>query len=101
MRYVQNSRLPISRLPVELLSDALLYVVVSGIQHRNTSFALGTFCFLRVCRRWNEVAVTSPLLWVWWVPGAVKAWPLFNSRSKGAPYSWRGNLGSPALREIL
>ena len=48
------------------------------------------------------MAVGSPQLWRWWVAGAVKAWPVFNSRSKNTPLSltWRPHLpASP--RDIL
>jgi hypothetical protein len=71
-----------------------LRIVESGLQHDDTRFAEGTFTFLQVCRHWNEVAVGSSQLWVRWTPGAVKAWPLFNSRSKGAPLflTWRPQL---------
>jgi len=45
------------------------------------------------------VAIGSPQLWVLWVPGAVKAWPLFESRSKGASLflTWRPDLPKFAL----
>jgi len=45
------------------------------------------------------VAVGSPQLWALWVPGAVKAWPLFGSRSKGVPLllTWRPDLPKSAL----
>ena len=89
-RCAPNSRIPISRLPAELLSDVFLYVVEGGLQN-DTRFATGTFNFLQVCRHWNEVAVGFPQLWVWWVMGAFKAWPQFKSRSKDAPVflMWR------------
>jgi len=58
---------------------------MANLQIHRTRFVSGTFNFLRVCRHWNEVAIGSPQLWTLWVPGAVKAWPLFQSRSKGAP----------------
>jgi hypothetical protein len=40
------------------------------------------------------VAIDFPQLWVRWIPSAVKAWPLFSSRSKGAPLSltWQPQL---------
>ena len=43
------------------------------------------------------MAVSFPRLWRWWVAGAVKAWPLFNSRSKDTPISltWRPNFSTP------
>jgi len=68
----------------------------------NTRFEIRTFAFLQVCRYWNEVAVGYPQLWGWWIPGAVKAWPLFNSRSKGTPIflTWRSRLPNSA-RDIL
>ena len=94
--------MPISRLQVELLSEVFLYLVESGLQGGNTAFAPGTFSFLRVCKRWNEVGVGCPRLWSLWVAGAVEAWPLFKSRSKDAPLSltWRPRLPDSA-RDIL
>jgi len=102
LRYAQNSHVLISRLPAELLSDVFLYVVETGLKDDYTSFALGTFGFLQVCRRWNEVAVGFPQLWVWWIPGAVKAWHLFKSRSNDAPLflTWKHHLPDSA-RDIL
>ena len=98
MRYAQNLHVPISGLPAELLSDAFLYVIESGIQTDGTRFTVGTFNFLQVCRRWNEVAIGFPQLWVRWTPGAVKAWPLFSSRSKAAPLflTWQSRLPDSA-----
>ena len=66
-------------------------MVESSLQDGGTRFATGAFAFLQVCRRWNEVAIGFPQLWSLWVPGAVKAWPLFHSRSKDAPLflTWR------------
>jgi len=69
---------------MELLSDVFLYVIEAGLQ-KNTDFATMTFAFLQVCKRWNEVAIGSPQLWVWLVPGTFEAWDLFKSRSKDAP----------------
>ena len=102
LRYAQNSQLAISRLPAELLSGAFLYVVEAGLQNGDTNFAAGTFNFLQVCRRWNEVAVGFPGLWVWRISGAIKAWPLFKSRSKDAPLflTWEPELPDSA-RELL
>ena len=79
-----------------------LYIVESGLRHGDTGFATGSFVFLQVCRRWNEVAISFPQLWSWWVAGAVKAWPLFHSRSKDTPLSliWRSRL-SVSARDIL
>ena len=48
-------------------------------------FVPRTFSFRQVCKHWNEVAIGSPQLWVWWVARATKAWPLFRERSKGSP----------------
>ena len=91
LRCTQNTHLAISRLPAELLSDVFLYLVEDGLQSDSARFAPRTFCFLQVCRHWNEIAVGFPQLWVWWVTGAAKAWPLFKSRSKDAPVflTWR------------
>jgi len=102
LRYVQDSHVAISRLPPELLSEVFLCLVDSGVEHGNTSFSLGTFNFLQVCRRWNEVAIGFPRLWVWRIPGAAKAWPLFNTRSKNAPLflTWRPGLSIPS-RNIM
>ena len=101
MRYAQNSHVAIFRLPAELLSEVFLYVVRSSLRD-NANFVTGTFNFLQVCRCWNEVAVGSPQLWTQWVAGAVKAWPLFKSRSKDAPLSltWRLQLPDSA-RDVL
>ena len=98
LRYTRNLHIAISRLPAELLSDAFLYVVESGIQTDGIRFTVGTFNFLQVCRRWNEVAVAAPQLWVRWTPGAVKAWPIFSSRSKAAPLflTWQPRLPDSA-----
>jgi len=85
LRSAHNTHVPISGLPAELLSEVFLYIVVPGLQDDNTRFTTGTFRFRQVCKHWNEVAVEFPRLWVWLVPGAVRAWPLFNERSKNAP----------------
>ena len=79
-----------------------LYIIESGLRDSYTRFAADTFTFLQVCRRWNEVAVSFPHLWGWWVPGAVKAWPLFRSRSRNTPLflRWRSQLSTSA-RAIL
>ena len=79
-----------------------LHLVESGVQGGNTYFVHGTFNFLEVCRRWNEVATGFPQLWSSWIAGAVKAWPLFKFRSKRSPLSltWRPQLSNSA-RDIL
>ena len=99
LRSVQNSHVAISQLPAELLSNVFLYIVETGLRKGHKRFAVGTFTFLRVCRRWNEVAVESPQLWVWWIPGTLKAWNQFKSRSKDAPLflTWRTCLPKSAL----
>ena len=76
-----------------------LYVVEAGLKGGDTIFIIGTFAFLRVCRRWNEIAIGFPQLWVWRIPGALKAWDLFESRSKDAPLllTWRTRLPKSAL----
>ena len=91
-----------SCLPAELLAEAFLYIVESGLQEGMTRFATGTFNFLQVCKHWNKVAVGFPQLWRWWVSGAVKAWPLFNSRSKNTPITltWRPRIPA-STRRIL
>jgi len=101
-RCARNLCLPISRLPAEVLSEVFLHLVESGIRGCNTYFAHGTFSFLRVCRRWNEVAISFPRLWSLWIVGAVKAWPFFKSRSKNSSLSltWRPQLLNHA-RDIL
>jgi hypothetical protein len=49
-----------------------------------------------------EVALAFPRLWSWWVVGAVKAWPLCNSRSKVVPLFLGWQPGLPAsARDIL
>ena len=85
LRSTQNSHVPISGLPAELLSEVFLCIVESGLQYDNTSFTWGTFGFRQVCKHWNEVAIGFPQLWVRWATSAVRAWPLFDTRSKGAP----------------
>lgn len=100
--YTTNPDAAVSRLPAELLAEIFLFVIESALQGGNTRFTPGTFIFLHVCRRWNQVAVGCPRLWRWWIPGASKAWPLFNSRSRGIPIflSWRPQLPASA-RDIL
>ena len=103
LRYALNQYVPsVSRLLTELLSEVFLHVVRSSLQGGDTYFARGTFDFRLVSKRWNEVAVGFPRLWSLWVAGAVKAWPLFNSRSKDGPLSltWRSHL-PPSTRDIL
>lgn len=102
LRRAQNSYAIVSRLPEELLAEVFSYIVESGIQDIDSSFATGTFSFLQACRYWNEVAVGFPQLWRWWTAGAVKAWPLFHSRSKDIPLSltWRPRLTVSALADI-
>ena len=103
LRYALNLHVPgISRLLTELLSEVFLHVVRSSLQGGDTYFARGTFDFRLVSKRWNEVAVGFPRLWSLWVASAVKAWPLFNSRSKDGPLTltWRPHL-SPSTRGIL
>ena len=91
LRSTQNSHVPVSRLPAELLSQVFLYIVESGLQPVDLGFAWGTFGFRRVCKRWNEVAVGFPHLWARWASSAFVVWGLFNARSKGVPISltWR------------
>ena len=84
MKYIQNTQIAISRLPAEILSEIFLHIVEDDIKHA-TWFGAGTFNFLRVCKRWNEVAINFPRLWVWWASAAIRVWPLFNARSKNAP----------------
>jgi hypothetical protein len=102
LRYARNSHVAVSRLLSELLSEVFLHLVESGLQGGDTYFSPGTFNFLRVCKRWNEVAVGFPRLWSLWVAGAAKAWPLFKSRSKDNPLSltWRPQLPDSA-RDIF
>ena len=104
LRSAHNSHVPVSGLPAELLSEVFLWVVRSSVQDcsiryglqgwikdDDPCFGIGTFGFRQVCKHWNEVAIGSPKLWVWWFPGATEAWPLFYERSRGAPISlfWR------------
>ena len=103
LRYALNLYVPsVSRLLTELLSEVFLHVVQSSLQGGDTYFARGTFDFRLVSKRWNEVAVGYPRLWSLWVAGAVKAWPLFNSRSKDGPLTltWRPHLPA-STRDIL
>ena len=96
LEYAQDPRIAVFQLPAEILSDVFLYLVESGLEYYrgDMSFASWTFNFLQVCKRWNKVAIGFHRLWVWWVAGAVEAWPLFNIRSKGAPIflTWRPEL---------
>ena len=85
LRPAHDSHIPISGLPAELLSEVFLLVIESGLRNDDTTFATGTFGFRRVCKHWNEVAISSPQLWVRWTSGAAKAWHLFNARSNDAP----------------
>ena len=84
-RSIQNSQVPVSGLPAELLSEVFRCIVESSLQYSDTCFSRGTFSFREVCSRWNDVAVGSPQLWVRWASDAVRAWPLFKARSKNAP----------------
>jgi len=79
-----------------------LHVVQSGLQGGDTYFAHRTFNFRLVAKRWNEVVISFPCLWSLWVAGAVKAWPLFNSHSKGGPLTstWRPHLPA-STQDIL
>ena len=85
LKHIQNSHAAISRLPAEPLSDVFLYVVEAGLEEEDRNFAAGTFAFLQVCKRRNEIAVWSPQFWVWLISGTLKTWDLFKSRSKDAP----------------
>ena len=102
LRYAQNLHTTVSRLPTELLAEAFFCIVESGLRDRDSCFAAGTFNFLQVCKHWNEVALGDPRLWRWWVVGAVRAWPLFSSLSKGSPLYlvWWSQL-PPFARGIL
>jgi hypothetical protein len=68
-----------------------LYIVETSLEENNTNFAPRTFAFLQVCKRWNEIAIRFPQLWVWRIPGTIDAWDLFESRSQDAPIflTWR------------
>ncbi|KAF9647224.1 hypothetical protein BDM02DRAFT_3261806 [Thelephora ganbajun] len=102
-RSAQNSHVPISGLPLELLSEVFLCIVESSIWYDDAYFNRGTFRFRQVCKHWNEVAIGFPQLWVRWVTGVAKAWPLFNERSKGALFSltWRYYTLFPLCKDIL
>jgi hypothetical protein len=63
LKYALNLRPALSRLPVEVLAEVLPHVVESGLRDDDTCFAARKFTFLRVCRRWNEVAGSFPQLW--------------------------------------
>ena len=81
----QNSRVPVSDLPIELLLDVFLWFAEPGLQNGDLGFAEGTFMFRQVCRHWNEVAVGFPQLWARWASRAVNSWPLLEACSKDAP----------------
>ena len=103
LRSAQNTYVPVSRLPAEILSEVFLCIVESSLQHGDFGFVAGTFWFRQVCKRWNEVAVGFPQLWVHWVARAVRAWPLFKARSKDAPIflTWHPYHSSTSGRGIL
>jgi len=103
LRLAQNSHVPISGLPAELLTEAFLYVVESNSHEDIAHFTPGTFNFRQVCKHWNEVAIGFPQLWVRWMSGAVKAWPLFDTRSGDAPVflTWRGTKPSHSFRSAF
>lgn len=116
LRSSQNSHVPIAGMPAELLSEVFCHIVESGVEIKNLSFGIqatpqdcdarfgiGTFGFRQVCKHWNKVAIGSPQLWVWWVAGATKAWPLFYERSKGSPISliWRYPRSSTVRSGVL
>ena len=87
LRSAQNSHVPVSGLPAEVLSEVFLCIVESALQYDHSRFARGTFRFRQVCQHWNQVAIGFPQLWARWVPNAFKAWHLFNARSRAAPTS--------------
>lgn len=64
---------------------------------------MGTFEFRHVCKFWNDVAVEFPQVWAWWAARAVRAWPVFNARSKGAPIflTWRPYHIPASGRDVL
>ena len=62
LRYAHNLHAAVSNLPTELLTEVFLHIIESGLRDGDTHFATDTFNFLRVCRRWNEVAVDFPHL---------------------------------------
>ena len=104
LRFALNSRVPIFGLPAELLSKAFLYVVESSIECDGWRFNPRAFNFRRVCRRWNEVAISFPRLWVWWLPGIINSWHLLKARSRDAPISvtWRpAHPPPPLFRDIF
>ena len=102
LRSAQNSHASISRLHAEVLGEVFLHVVESGIED-NAHFVTKTFGFRQVCKHWNEVAVSSPRLWCWWVPGSWRAWTLFNAHSKNTPLSltWRPQLSTSARDTLM
>jgi len=84
-----NSRLPVFRIPPEVLETIFLRLLEST---RATS-PRGTvepwsFAFLFVCRHWYEVAVDAQHLWCYW-DSKPERWSAFLDRSKWAPLRLR------------
>lgn len=84
-----NSRLPVFRIPPEVLEAIflrLLETIRAGSPHGTAES--GSFAFLFVCRHWYEVAVNAQNLWCHWDSKAER-WTTFLDRSKRAPLHLR------------
>ncbi|OAX34341.1 hypothetical protein K503DRAFT_747560 [Rhizopogon vinicolor AM-OR11-026] len=53
----------LSRLPVEVLCQIFVLCLPAETRHFRISSKLAPILLTRICRRWREVAVTTPSLW--------------------------------------
>jgi len=53
----------LSHLPVEVLCQIFVLCLPAEIHHFRISSNLAPILLTRICRRWREVAVTTPSLW--------------------------------------
>lgn len=84
-RTTHNSRLPVFRIPPEVLEAIflrLLETIRTASPHGTAE--PGSFNFLFVCRDWYEVAINAQNLWCHWDSRAER-WSTFLDRSKRAP----------------
>ena len=84
-----NSRLPVFRIPPEVLETIFLRLLesVRAASPRGTAEPV-SFSFLFVCHHWYEVAVNAQNLWCFW-DGRPERWSTFLDRSKSAPLHLR------------
>lgn len=111
LKHRQNSLLPISRLPNEILIAIFLQVT----RNRRKTTHKVSLKLLHVCKRWQEVALGYNLLWSHWRTMPSESLPLFASRSGMAPLmleiscsnppsdpfvaSWTKVMGNQAVRD--